>query len=167
MFHWYTDIPGTDYRISYYCSHHTYHHIRHIYISRSHMHVFTSLVIWIPMHITCIIVPCYPRIPVICLFPVTNIVMLVTGYCYSCYWYGYSRYWTWELLICDMWNPTYIVPVISFLVILFPFPVILFLLYCSRYIVLCYQQSSGPVIMLPVSCTVFVLVTLYTWYIRS
>ena len=44
-----------------------------------------------------------------------------------------------------------------------------FRLYCScyivpisRYIVLCYQQSSGPVIMLPVSCTVVVLVALYT-----
>ena len=44
-----------------------------------------------------------------------------------------------------------------------------FPLYCScyivpvsRYIVLCYQQSSGPVFMLPVSCTVVVLVTLYT-----
>jgi len=44
-----------------------------------------------------------------------------------------------------------------------------FPLYCScyivpvpRYIVLCYQQSSGPVIMLPVSCIVLVLVTLYT-----
>ena len=37
-------------------------------------------------------------------------------------------------------------------------PVILFMLYCShsRYIVLCYQQSSGPVIMLPVSGTVFI-----------
>ena len=22
----------------------------------------------------------------------------------SCYWYGYSRYWTWELLICAMWE---------------------------------------------------------------
>ena len=22
----------------------------------------------------------------------------------SCYWYWYSRYWTWELLICDVWN---------------------------------------------------------------
>ena len=50
---------------------------------------------------------------------------------------------------------------------------ILFPLYCScyivpvsRYIVLCYQQNSGPVIMLPVSCTVCVLVTLYTWHIR-
>jgi len=38
-------------------------------------------------------------------------------------WCGYSRYWTWELLICDMWTSTSIVPVI------------LFLLYCSRYIV--------------------------------
>ena len=39
-----------------------------------------------------------------------------------------------------------------------------FPLYCPvfRYIVLCYQQSLGPVIMLPVSCTVFVLITLYT-----
>ena len=58
--------------------------------------------------------------------------------------------------------------------LLFPFLVILFPLYCSRYIVpvsryivLRYQQSSGPVIMLPVSCTVVVLVTLYTWHIRS
>ena len=49
-----------------------------------------------------------------------------------------------------------------------------FPLYCScyivpvsRYIVLCYQQNSGSVIMLPVSCTVVVLVTLYTWYNRS
>ena len=39
----------------------------------------------------------------------------------SCYWYGYACYWTWELLICDMWNPIFIVSVI-----LFPFPVILF-----------------------------------------
>ena len=80
----------------------------------------------------------------------------------SCYWYGYSRYWTWELLICDMWNPTTIVPVI-----LFPWYCSRFPLYCSRYIVLCYQQSSGPIIMLPVSCTVVVLVTLFTWYNRS
>ena len=66
----------------------------------------------------------------------------------SCYWYGYSRYWTWELLICDMWNPTSIVPVSRYIV-----PV-------SRYIFLCYQQSSGPgpVIMLHVSGTVFVFV---------
>jgi len=53
--------------------------------------------------------------------------------------------------------------------LLFSFPGILFMLSCScyivldsRYIVLHYQQSSGPVIMLPVSCTVVVLVTLYT-----
>jgi len=50
-----------------------------------------------------------------------------------CYWYGYSRYWTWELLICD---PTYIVPVI-----LFPFPVILFL-YCSRLSLYCSMLST-------------------------
>ena len=98
--------------------------------------------------------------PVTWLFPVTDIDIPVTGheccwYIVSCYWYGYPRYWTWELLICDMWTPTSIVPVSRYIV-----PV-------SRYIVLCYQQSSGPVIMLPVSCTVVVLVTLYTWRIRS
>ena len=39
-----------------------------------------------------------------------------------------SHYWTWELLICDMWNPTSIVPASRYIVpvILFPFPVILF-----------------------------------------
>ena len=47
-----------------------------------------------------------------------------------CYWYGYSRYWTWELLICDMWNPTSIVPVI-----LFP-------LYCSRFPLYCSMLST-------------------------
>jgi len=53
-----------------------------------------------------------------------------TDYCsmlpYQCYmiifgyWYGYSRYWTcywtWELLICDMWNSTSIVPVSRYIV---------------------------------------------------
>ena len=42
----------------------------------------------------------------------------------SCYWYGYSRYWIWELLICDMWIPTSIVPVSLYIVPVFP-------LYCS------------------------------------
>ena len=58
----------------------------HVYISLLHMYVmftypcytcmygFSILVIWIPVHITCIIVPCYPRSHVICLFPVTDIV---------------------------------------------------------------------------------------------
>jgi len=83
---------------------------------------------------------------------------MISSSCYmivSYYWYGYSRYWTWELLICDMWNSTFIVPVSRYIV-----PV-------SRYIVLCYQQSSCPVIMLHISCTIFVLVTLCTWHIRS
>ena len=48
------------------------------------------LVIWIPVHITCIIVSCY-RIHVIWLFPVTDIDILVTGH---------------ELLICDVCHPT-------------------------------------------------------------
>jgi len=43
----------------------------------------------------------------------------------------------------------YIVPVI-----LFPSYCSRFRVYCSCDIVLCYQQSSRPVIMLPVSCTV-------------
>ena len=92
-------------------------------------------------------------------------------------------------LILDMWYYCFLLLIWTFLLLdmravdmryvgiphlLFPFPGILFMLYCScdivpvsRYIVLCYQQSSGPVITLSVSCTISVLVTLYTWYIRS
>ena len=61
----------------------------------------------------------------------------------SRYWYWFSRYWIYELSICDVWNPTSIIPV-------------------SRYPILCYQQSSCPVIMLHVPCTVLVLDTLCT-----
>ena len=110
------------------------------------MYAFSITVIWIPVHSTCTIVPCY-RIHVIWSFPVNDTDIPVTGHA-SC-WYA----------ICG--KPTSIVPV----------PGILFMLSCScyivpdsRYIVLRYQQSSGPVIMLPVSCTVVILVTLYTWY---
>ena len=53
--------------------------------------------------------------------------------------------------------------------LLFSFLDILFMLSCSRYIVpdsryivLCYQQNSSPVIMLPISCPVVILVTWYT-----
>jgi len=92
---------------------------------------------------------CFPWLILLC--PLLDIV--------SCYWYGYPRYWTWELLVCDMWNPTSIVPVSRYIVL-----VILFPLYCSRFPLycLCYQPSSCPVITLPVSCTAIVLVTLYT-----
>ena len=88
--------------------------ILHIYVMLTYhcytcMYGFSVLVIWIPVHITCIIVPCYPRIPVICLFPVTDIVIPVTGYM-SC-WYA----------ICGI--PHLLFP---FPIILFPFPVILF-----------------------------------------
>jgi len=112
------------------------------------MYAFSITVIWIPVHSTCIIVPCY-RIRVIWLFPVIDMDIPDTGL-ESC-WYA----------ICGLPH------------LLIPFPVILFPLYWSRYIVpdsryivLCYQQSSSPVIMLPISCTVFVLVIFYTWHIR-
>jgi len=71
---------------------------------------------------------------------------------YSCYmivshyWYCYSCYWIHEMLICYVWTLISIVLV-------------------SRYLVICYQQSSCPVIMLHVPCIVFVLATLYTWNI--
>ena len=72
---------------------------------------------------------CFPWLILLC--PLLDIV--------SCYWYGYSRYWTWELLICDMWTPTSIVPVSCYIVpvILFPFPVILSTELRSSYHVTC------------------------------
>jgi len=62
---------------------------------------------------------------------------------YFPFWYWYSRYWIHELLICDVWNPTSIVPV-------------------SRYRVSCYQQSSCHVIVLHVPCSVLVPDILYS-----
>ena len=119
-------------------------HLRFTYHWYTCMHGFSILIIWILVPITCIIVPYY-RLHVIWLFPVLDMDLPVTGH---------ERCW---YAICGLPH------------LLFMFPVILFPLYCSRfrYIVLCYQQSSGPVIMLPVSCTVVILVTLYTWRIRS
>ena len=123
----------------------------HVYISLLHVHVMLTYHCYTCMscfHIPvthAIHVPCC-CIHVIWLFPVTDMDIPVTGH-ESC-WYA----------ICEISH------------LLFP----LYCSYCSRdivlvfrYIVLCYQQSSGPVIMLPVSCTVVVLVTLYTWHIRS
>ena len=137
-------------------------------ISLLHMHIWflyschMDLVL-----ITCITIPCY-WIHVICLFPLLILLIPLLDTC-SRYWYRYSRYWTWELLICYMWTSTSIVPVSRYIVhvILFMWYCSSFRVYCSRYIVLCYQQSSGPVIVLPVLGTVFILVTLYTWYIRT
>ena len=62
---------------------------------------------------------------------------------YSCYmivswyWYGYSRYWTWELLICYMWTSTSIDPVSRYIV-----PVILILLSCSWFPLYCSMLST-------------------------
>ena len=105
-------------------------HMHVWFLYSCHMDSRSYYVIRIPIHITCIIVPCY-RIHVIWLFLVTDMDIPDIGY-ESC-WYA----------ICGI--PHLLFP---FPVILFPFPVIL----------LCYQQSSGPVIRLTVSCIVFVLV---------
>jgi len=102
------------YCISYYYSH-CYTDARHTvisclyYICSPHecicMYCFYLLVI--TLHMTCMIVPCY-HIHVILLFPVTDIIIPGTGH-ESC-WYA----------ICGIPH------------LLFPFPVILFPLYCSR-----------------------------------
>ena len=124
MFHWYTDRP----------MHRLPHFILllplcHVYISLLHMHVmfpypyytriygFSILFIWILVHITCLIVPCY-RIHILWLFPVTNMDMPVTGH-ESC-WYA----------ICGIPH------------LLFPFPVIVFPLYCSCFPLYCSILST-------------------------
>ena len=144
-----------DYHISYYYAHHAMDS-RHITVTPacrislflSYGSSFRLPVLLFPV-IRCMLYACFPLL--ILLIPLLDTC--------SRYWYGCSRYWTRELLICYTWNPTSIVPVSSYIVhvILFPFPVI----------VLRYQQSSGPVIMLPISCIVLVLVTLYTWHMKS
>ena len=115
----------------------------HCYTYMSYFYISVSRAIHVP----------YYRIPVIWLLPVIDMDIPVTGHV-SC-WYA----------ICGTPH------------LLFSFPVILFPLYCSRfplycscyivpvsrYIVLCNQQSSGPVIMLPVSHIIMILVTLYIY----
>ena len=98
MFHWYTDIPmhGLPHFILlisslHGCSIHNYlMFTQHCDICSPHectcMYCFYLLVIWITVHITCVIVPCYPCLPIIWLCPVTAIVIPVTGYI-SC-WYA-------------------------------------------------------------------------------
>ena len=106
MYHRCTDTMTRYTSSSYSCS--PLHRIPSFHILWSSLHGFSAyhcytcmygisiLVIWVPVPITCIIVPCYPCSPVI--------------------WLIDSRYWMHELLICDVCNPTSIVP----------FPVILF-----------------------------------------
>jgi len=118
--------------------------LSHVHTSLLHM-----LTTWVYMHVL-FLSSCHMNHCTYYMYYCSMLSLYSSYMIVSCYWYGYSRHWTWELLICDMWNPTSIVPVSRYIV-----PV-------SRYIILCYQQSSGPVLMLPVSCTVFVLVTLYT-----
>ena len=84
------------------------------------MYGFSILVIWIPVHITCIIVPCYPRIPVIWLFSVTDIVIPVTGH---------------ELLICNVWTSTAIVSC---------FPLSCFMLSTDAQVMVSYYMYHVP-----------------------
>jgi len=104
----------TEYRMSYYC-YHRYMNARYTVISCSHitvtyvpshactcMYCFYLLVIWITVHITCIIVLCYPCIPVIWLFPVTAIDIPVPGHM-SC-WYA----------MCGIPHLLFLFPVILF-----------------------------------------------------
>ena len=79
-------------------------------------------------------------------FPLLILLIPLLDTC-SRYWYGYSRYWTWELLICYIWTSTSIDPVI-----LFP-------LYCSRYIV---PDILFPIPVISVSYTHLTLPTIYS-----
>ena len=117
------------------CLHITVTRACHVYISLLHVYVmftyhcysFFILVIWIPVHTTCIIVPWY-RSHVIWLFPVTDTDIPDTGH-ESC-WYA----------MCGI--PHLLFPLYCSRIILFPFPVILFLLYCSRFSLYCSMLST-------------------------
>ena len=63
----------------------------------------------------------------------------------SRYWYWYFLYWTCELLICDMWNPTSII---------FCFPLSCFML--STELMSCYH----------VTCTMYWSCSWYSVYIK-
>ena len=142
----------------YYLSYDSYHHIIITWmlgtqLSHGHTSLLHMLTARVYMHVLFLSF-CHMNYYTYYVYYCSILSLYSSDMIVSCYWYWYSRYWTWELLICDMWNATSIVLVSCYIV-----PV-------SRYIVQCYQQSSGPVIMLPVSCTVIILVTLYAWHIR-
>ena len=110
-----------------------------------HMHVgFSILVVWIPVHATCMIVPCY-GIHVIWLFHVADMDILVTGL-ESC-WYAICGI---PHLVFPLYCSSDIVSVSRYLV-----PVILF-----------YTINRAQVQLSCYPYHVFVLVTLYTWHIR-
>ena len=153
----------TEYRIAYSCYPH-YRDAPHTVISCSHITVTSAHCTSVHACIVAIFSSSLSILHVL-LFHVTVFMLydcsMLLYSCYmivSCHWYGYSRYWTWELLIRDMWNPTSIVPVSCYIVpvILFPFPVILF-----------YAINRAQVQLSCYPYHVFVLVTLYTWHIRS
>jgi len=135
MSHWHTDtlihgIPSLHILLSslHGCSVHSY--IMFTYHCYTCMSYFYILVIWITVHIACIF-----SIPVAWLFFVTDIP--VTGY--VSYWYVMCE------TKCHVDQATRATSWIPYLL----FPI-------SRYLVICYQLSSGPVIMLHVPCTILV-----------
>ena len=128
MCHWYTDIPMhglPHFMFTYHC----YTCMSCFYIPVTHAYMvplFLSHELPFILHVLL-----FHVIPVFLLYACFPLLIL------------YSRYWIHELLICDMWNPTSIVPVF-------------------RYHVLCDQQSSCHVIVLHVPYPVLVPDILYS-----
>ena len=108
-----------DYHISYYCDY-SYMDARHTVMSCLHITVTHACMVSIFLS--------YGSPFILRVILMYSCYMIVSRYFYwySCYWY--SRYWIHEPLICDVWNPTSIVPV-------------------SRYPILCYQLSDWSLIL--------------------
>jgi len=130
----------------------------HVYLSLLHVHVMFTYHCY-----TCM--PClYITVTHAChvfisLLHVQSMFHVTVFMLYNCFllliWI--SRYWTCELLICNMWNPTSIVPVSRYIVpvILFPFPVILFYAINRTQVQLsCYPYH----VLLFVSCYIVYLI---------
>ena len=142
--HWYTDIPMHGLSHFTWLLHSWHGWSVHSYVMFSY-HCYTCMsCLHIPVTHACMVslflsygssfilhVLLFHVIPVFLLYDCFPLLIL------------YSRYWIHELLICDMWNPTSIVPV-------------------SRYRVWCYQQSSCHVIVLHVPYPVLVPDILYS-----
>ena len=129
----------------------------HVYLSRLHVHVMFTYYCYTCMSCLHITVSSACHI-FISLFHVQSMFHVPVFMLYDCF---LLLIWIFPLLNMRAVDMRYVESHIycsRFPLYCFP----LYIVPVSRYIVLCYQQSSGPVIMLPVSCTVVVLVTLYT-----
>ena len=113
----------TDYCISYSYSHDHHTHSCHAYILQLHMPVLFLSSCHMDHHTY--------YMYYYFMFPYSW-YMIVT-----CYWYGYSCYWTCELLICDMWEAHIYCSRSRYIV-----HVILFMLYCSWFSLYCSTLST-------------------------